>query len=240
MRFKLGLLLSVCVLTTSACSGGGGSLLPSVHERTNPGAASRTPKSYACPVFVTGDGTVIEGSCSGDGSDPGGSFEPCAPDDLICLQTGGGGSRGGGGRGSSPPPYGTQGSCASGFIFFSGGCEDDGVAFDQNYAAWFNPILFFEANYVIRFDATHYWNRHLACYLKNSTPDQWASAASLNFYLSVYSYGNAPAQGTYKNYTFSYSDGGTSWQTTYRVYAVSANAFYDVPTAYIVGMGDCP
>jgi hypothetical protein len=139
------------------------------------------------------------------------------------------------GGSSLPKNWGTQGSCALGYIDFSDGCEDDSTTFAAQYAGWFDPITFIEANYVIEFDPDHYWKRHLACYL-TGTPDQWASAASQFFYLHVYSTDNAPPQSAFADYTFTYQ----GLPTVFRVFTVKANAFYDVPTAFVKFKPNCP
>ncbi len=175
------------------------------------------PPHIKCAVCNPGDGS------SGNDDPPGATQPPHDPDNDHTPNP-------------PPPPYGTQGNCAIGFLSFSSGCEDDSVSFSANYANWFNPLSFFDANYVIRIDTTHYWNRHLACYLPNSTAVQWASAASQYFYLHVFSFNSDPAQGTQADYTFAYS----GLNTTFRVYTVTAKKFYDVPTAFIVGKANCP
>lgn len=238
-RSKLGTLLSLCVLTASACSSGSNTL-PAVHQHADPSATARATRSYPCPVYITGDGSVISGSCSGDGGSEGGggSGYPCAPDDLICIQTGGGG---GGGTSSPPPTYGTQGSCPNGFIAFSSGCEDEGPGIDQ-VAGFPNPIRFFEPSYVLNVKVWHYWNRHLACYLVHSTKEQFASALSLNFYSAVYLFNGDPPVGSDREYTFNYNDNGTNWPVNYRIFHVSPGPpldRYDNNTAFIVGKPDC-
>ncbi len=239
-RSKLGaLLLSLCALTASACSGGSNTL-PLTRQHADPSVASRATKSYSCPVYVTGDGTVVSGSCSGDGGGgDGGSDYPCVPGDLICVGTGGGG--GGGVRPQPSPKYGTQGSCPNGFIAFSSGCEDEGPDIDQ-LAGFPNPIRFFEPSYVLNVKVWHYWDRHLACYLVHSTKEQFASALSLNFYSAVYLFNSDPPVGFDREYTFNYNDNGTNWPVHYRIFHVSPGPpldRYDNNTAFIVGKPDC-
>lgn len=86
----------------------------------------------------------------------------------------------------------------------------------------------------MRFKQDRFSNQHLACYLTHSTANQWASAASRDFFYHIWSFNVQPAQSTFRDYSFGYSDGGMNYQTTYRVFTVNAGslntpAFFDLP-----------
>jgi hypothetical protein len=179
-----------------------------------------------------------------DGTDSGGSLGCYMPNDGAPVNpySGGGGS----GRQSAcelgywsqcPPNYfwgGQSPYCSYGFVDFSSGCESDAAAYANAWPKWYNIVNFQEDGYILRTDPTHYWNKHLACYLPG-TSQAFTSAAAGNFFLFVYVPGRAPALQTYEDYNFVYE----GFVVTYRIFKVS-QGFYALTTAFLVKYNNCP
>lgn len=104
---------------------------------------------------------------------------------------------------------------------------------DVRYWAGYIARLTF-ANYTLYFKDDHIWPRHLACYLPG-TNDQFYQAVRDDFF-KIYLQGTSPAPGGTEDYRIQY--GSTS--VIYRVYAVTADQYYSVGTAFIPGLPNCP
>jgi hypothetical protein len=165
----------------------------------------------------------------------------CPPYDPNCVGSGGGG--GGGGI----IVYGTQGGCGTGYLYFSDGCEDDGTD-PAIYPQWDTFASIF--NYAsIHFNDSHFWARHLACYLTGSTNLQVDTAIDNNF-INVYykSPSDPPVGGAAAQFAFQYVDPITATKTiTYRIRHMGEFPSgtltvdtYVVGTAFIRGLPDCP
>ncbi len=195
------------------------------------------PELKNCPPGTVNDGA---GNCISNGP-----------------PAGGGGAGGGGGGGSvncdnpnvakydtrcggdprlKPQYYGSQGVCSLGFLYFSDGCEDDSVATNSAYNSWFDIVTkWLNSGYVLYIHDSHFWNKHLACYLSGSNQN-YDSAVSQDFY-SIYLTGvNIPAQGAFADFSLTYS----GLYTKYRLTTVQTGAYYTVGTAYIPGRPNCP
>lgn len=166
----VGLLLFFSALAMSGCSGGGsGTTLPSTSKQVWH-HGSKTTSNHLCPVYVSGDGTTIDGLCKDDGTEIGGgsSYHPCA-DDLLCLESGGGG----GGTRTSPTTV-NPNSCPPATIYFvtadgtTSYCESDGsdtLDFANEDAISISAIL------VIKFKSDHFWEQHVKCYVQSTLPE---------------------------------------------------------------------
>jgi len=144
----------------------------------------------------------------------------------------------------TPRNFGSQGVCPPGALYFANSdylsypnhtfCEDNSYSqSDVRYWAGYIARLTF-ANYTLYFKDDHIWPRHLACYLPG-TNDQFYQAGRDDFF-KIYLQGASPAPGGTEDYRIQY--GSTS--VIYRVYAVTADQYYSVGTAFIPGLPNCP
>ncbi|HTV91096.1 MAG TPA: hypothetical protein VMG98_00100 [Verrucomicrobiae bacterium] len=149
----------------------------------------------------------------------------------------------------SPPPYGSQGSCAVGYVYFSDGCEDDGtnLALYPGWASWASYT--YASLAVLKFNDSHFWPEHLVCYLTGSTNPQVDQAITDNFNIYHYEQTGDPPVGTTGILTFTYTDPTVGAKTIqyhifhygqYSLPPLGTVDLYNVGTAYIPGFPNCP
>lgn len=193
---------------------------------------------------------VFTASCGGSVAPPvhdyrnGTSSRNASPQSLcVKRQTGWYCSGGGGGGG---PVFGTRGSCQTNYIYFSDGCEDDGSdpALYAQWASWYSIIDIA----LLHFNDSHYWNRHLACYLPGSTNTQVDNAISQDFNNRHYKQAGDPAVGARAQFAFVYTDPQAGQVSiTYRIFHLGMYQFgvanydtYNVGTAFLLDHPNCP
>lgn len=158
-------------------------------------------KKTATRILISLVVAAVLVSCNGQGTSPivndyrTGIKDPRVHPESLCVGNGRGGWICSGGGSSTPhTPYGTQGSCGAGYLYFSDGCEDIGtnIALYPNWGSWsvFGSYAF------LKFNDSHFWPTHLACYLTGSTNAQVDQAITNNFNIYHCEQAGDPVVGT--------------------------------------------